>query len=83
MPFYKYKCETCGETHEALRKIDERDSNFACPSCGSSETKRLISGAPGFTTSESLGLKKAPREFREFLDGIHKRTPGSNINSRL
>jgi putative FmdB family regulatory protein len=48
MPFYEYKCETCGHEFEMLKKMS--DPNPPCPckaddaeaECGG-ETKKLIS----------------------------------------
>lgn len=41
MPYYSYKCPTCGETFEAMRKIDDRDTIIHCPHDGW-KAKRLI-----------------------------------------
>lgn len=46
MPFYEYRCEACGELHEALEKVSD-DPLVECPACGVPALQRLIS-APSF-----------------------------------
>lgn len=33
MPVYCYRCEKCGHGDERLRKVEERDRVYHCPSC--------------------------------------------------
>lgn len=73
---YQYACKPCGHNFEVTKKLAEIDRAEACPECQSGETQRVIN-VPGFTTSESLGRKKAPEDFRFFLKRLHKNTPGS------
>ncbi len=40
MPMYEYECRDCGQVIEQLRKMDEADSELACPHCGSKNTVR-------------------------------------------
>lgn len=42
MPIYEYLCEKCGHEFEREQRITE-DPIKKCPSCGSSQAKRLIS----------------------------------------
>lgn len=41
MPFYDYKCVSCGYVFEEFHSVTE-DTSFTCPKC-KGETKRLIS----------------------------------------
>lgn len=75
---YQYACKSCQHPFEVVKRLAEFDRVEACPQCNSEDTHRVITVA-GFTTSESLGRKKAPEEFRDFLKVIHKNTPGSNM----
>lgn len=34
MPTYEFKCTYCGETHDVIRKIVERDAPEICAKCG-------------------------------------------------
>lgn len=44
MPFYEYRCESCGHEMEALQKIS--DSPLVdCPECGQAALRKLISAA--------------------------------------
>jgi putative FmdB family regulatory protein len=43
MPLYEYECLRCKTRFDALRAMADADEPARCPSCGSSETRRLIS----------------------------------------
>jgi putative FmdB family regulatory protein len=44
MPFYEYRCDSCGHDFEALQKIsDEPLKN--CPACDKPDLRKLISAA--------------------------------------
>ncbi|MBL6976389.1 MAG: zinc ribbon domain-containing protein [Deltaproteobacteria bacterium] len=42
MPTYEYQCDGCGDEFEKEQRITE-PAGAVCPSCGSSDTHRLIS----------------------------------------
>ena len=42
MPAYDYRCETCGNVHEDLVKLKDRDEPQNCPQCGGTATRALI-----------------------------------------
>jgi putative FmdB family regulatory protein len=46
MPFYEYQCKSCGQTLEAMQKINDSPLR-KCPHCGKSQLTRLMS-APVF-----------------------------------
>lgn len=46
MPFYEYRCDSCGHTFEALQKFSDESLQF-CPACEKPELRKLIS-ASGF-----------------------------------
>ena len=46
MPIYDYRCEACGENHEAIQKMSEPPL-VNCPACGEPALKKQIS-APNF-----------------------------------
>ena len=76
---YHYVCTGCGHHFDVVKKLAEIDRVEVCPECVTDITKRIIH-APGFTTSESLGRRKAPDGFRDIIKTIHQSTPGSKIN---
>jgi putative FmdB family regulatory protein len=41
MPLYEFSCVKCGNKFSEIKKIG--DDSASCPSCGSDETKKLIS----------------------------------------
>lgn len=43
MPAYDYRCGQCGQTFEKTQRITE-PAGADCPTCGSSECTRLITG---------------------------------------
>ncbi len=44
MPIYEYLCAACGERFSKLQKMGADAAETACPSCGSAEVERQISG---------------------------------------
>jgi putative FmdB family regulatory protein len=44
MPFYEYRCKSCGHELEALQKISDSPL-LDCPECGEPALKKLISAA--------------------------------------
>jgi len=51
MPIYEYVCTECEHPHEALQKLSDAPLT-ACPACGKSTLKKMISAA-GFRLSGS------------------------------
>jgi putative FmdB family regulatory protein len=43
MPIYEYRCETCGETFEKIRRMQDADNPLQCPRCESEQVERLLS----------------------------------------
>jgi len=44
MPFYEYRCESCGHELEKMQKISDPPLTD-CPACGQPALKKLISAA--------------------------------------
>ncbi len=42
MPTYEYRCEACGNVHEDLVKIAQRDDPQDCRNCDGTATRALI-----------------------------------------
>ena len=42
MPLYEYRCDDCQQTFEALVRAGQADE-AGCPTCGTSEVRRLLS----------------------------------------
>lgn len=43
MPVYEFACKTCGQRFEEFTWSSADDNGATCPSCGGSETRKLIS----------------------------------------
>lgn len=80
MPLFDYQCKSCGNQFEILCKISERNNLYECPNCSSNETHQVILSSPSLVSSMRIGMNPKQREFREVLNKIHKRTPGSTLN---
>lgn len=74
---YAYRCPE-GHCFDVTKRLAEIDREERCPECGA-VGERYISTTKGFTTSESLGLKKPPEDFRHFMRVLHNNTPGSKM----
>ncbi len=62
MPIYEYKCPACGHAFERMVKMS--DPLPACPECGASEVRKLISQTSfvlkgGGWYSDHYGLKSS------------------------
>ena len=44
MPFYEYKCTSCGHEEEVLQKVSDKPLK-KCPECGKSTMKKMVSAA--------------------------------------
>ena len=82
MPMYDFKCTNTECNHEFERKTsyEERESQ-TCPECGKPADKVWAGQGPGMGDPVRLGLMKPSDGFRDVLRNIHKRTPGSQLNT--
>ena len=48
MPFYEYKCASCGHTFEKMLSVDDRNEPVKeeCPSCGEKAIEIVIGAVP-------------------------------------
>ena len=44
MPFYEYRCETCGHEMEVMQKMSDPPV-AECPACGEPNVRKLVSAA--------------------------------------
>jgi len=42
MPLYLYNCRHCGHKFELLRGMHAKDSEVACPECGTREPAKIL-----------------------------------------
>lgn len=84
MPTYCYKCEACSESFEKILKIAEMDEPLGaeCPECsvvGHVIRQIGLGQTLAFMTPESLGRKKAPEDFRNWLSAVKRANPKGDI----
>lgn len=67
MPIYEFECSRCKTVYERFMKIDERYDVLACPSCGTTEPKKLVAA---FRTNawsnflDKMERKISPEKFK-------------------
>ena len=81
MPMYEYRCDHC--QHYFLEKHTIPDMyeplSQPCPECGHLQVQKILTGAPSLGDSIRMGLRKPDEGFKEVLQKIHEKTPGSNL----
>jgi putative FmdB family regulatory protein len=84
MPNYDYHCEACGYKFEKFYTIANRNTpeNEPCPSCSEMNVKQSPC-SPAFGDAVRLGVKKPDKGFKEVLQKIHEKTPGSILNKNF
>jgi putative FmdB family regulatory protein len=54
MPIYEYQCQACDERFDKLlRSMSQAAAEVACPACGSTDVRRLISAPIVHAAGES------------------------------
>lgn len=86
MPYYTYQCKHCAYSDAVFAKISDRDLlvDTYCTQCEVGLLFRPPEAGlgTGFTSSESLGRAKAPKEFRDLMSHMKRINPGSTIKER-
>jgi putative FmdB family regulatory protein len=81
MPIYDYRCETCGYQFESRHTIENmhQPEHEPCPECQVETVVKTFRGAPGLVDPVRIGLRKPDSGFKEVLQKIHEKTPGSRL----
>jgi len=79
MPLYDYQCQECEHNFEISCKISDRGDKKECPQCGSLNTTQVIISAPQ-VNADPIGNNQHRKAFREVLNKIHTKSPGSTLN---
>jgi hypothetical protein len=77
MPRYDFKDKNTGEVFEKIMKIAEKEQYLK----DNPNMESHIGTAPAIGDSVRLGVRKADNGFKDVLQQIHQRTPGSNLNT--
>ena len=78
MPTYLFKDTATDEVFEKVMKIAELDDYLAA---NPTHQRHYDGRAPAMGDSVRLGLRKVDNGFKEVLQKIHERAPGSQIKS--
>ncbi|MEA4931782.1 MAG: zinc ribbon domain-containing protein [Anaerolineaceae bacterium] len=54
MPLYEYVCQSCKQTFETIRPFTQADQPIACPKCGRTDSRRLLSLVNAVSSGKSL-----------------------------
>lgn len=79
MPLYDFQCKECEQFFEVQCKIAERTQKKECPACGSLNTDQAFIRAPQIN-ADPIGGNQHRKAFREVLNKIHQKSPGSTLN---
>lgn len=75
MPTYTFRNKETGETFDQVMKISERDQFLET----NPHLESIITGAPMMMDPVRAGVRKVDNGFKEVLQKIHTRTPGSKL----
>lgn len=75
MPTYTFRNKETGDTFDQVMKISERDQFLE----DNPHLESIITGAPMMMDPVRAGVRKVDNGFKEVLQKIHTRTPGSKL----
>lgn len=76
MPTYSFRNKQTGEIFDQVMRIAEREEFLE----NNPHLETVITGAPAFTGDHISVVKKHDTGFKEVLQRIHEKTPGSQLN---
>ena len=76
MPTYSFRDKNTGEIFDKILRMSEREDYLT----KNPHLESVITGAPAFTGDHISAVKKYDSGFKEVLQKIHERTPGSQLN---
>jgi len=82
MPLYSYRCTKCAHSWDSTFSIANRKApeSEPCPNCKEENSvESYISGAPSYGDPVRLSFKRPDNGFKETLQRIHEKTPGSTL----
>lgn len=77
MPTYDFRNKDTGEVFEKVMKIAEKEQYLK----DNPNLESYIGRAPGMADPVNLRVRKADNGFKEVLQKIHSKTPGSQLNT--
>jgi hypothetical protein len=76
MPTYSFRDKNTGEIFDKAMRIAEREDYLS----QNPHLEQTITGAPAFTGDHISVVRKHDTGFKEVLQRIHEKTPGSQLN---
>lgn len=76
MPTYTFRNKETGEQFDQFMKISEREEYLK----QNPHLESLITGAPMMMDPMRAGVRKIDNGFKDVLQQIHSRTPGSKLD---
>lgn len=76
MPLYEFRNKETGEVFEKLLSISGKEDYLK----ENPNVEPFISSAPPLIDPVRLGVRKTDQGFKEVLQRIHEKTPGSQLN---
>jgi putative FmdB family regulatory protein len=83
MPTYEYLCEKCEHYFTQYLSISSMNvpEETPCPNCSEIAVKKVMMTAPAIGDPVRLRVRRPDNGFKEVLQKIHEKTPGSTINN--
>lgn len=83
MPTYEYLCEKCEHYFTKNTSISTmyQPEEEPCPNCLELGIHKVMMNAPAIGDAVRLRIRRPDNGFREVLQKIHEKTPGSTIKS--
>lgn len=83
MPTYEYQCEKCEHYFTKFLSIPRmlEPEGEECPNCSEKAVKKVMFTAPTLGDPVRLGITRPDGGFKEVLQKIHDKNPGSNLNT--
>ena len=75
MPTYRFKDKDTGQEFEEFMSISLREDYLK----QNPNLEQMIAGIPSIADPVTIGVTKRDSGFREVLQKIHERTPGSDL----
>jgi hypothetical protein len=76
MPLYEFRYKDTGEVFEKMMSFSSKEEYLT----QNPNVESVITSAPPTIDSVRLGVRKTDQGFKEVLQRIHEKTPGSVLN---
>ena len=74
MPTYEFRCTECLEVSSIFASVDSRPTSIVCSSCGSEETRAIVS-RPSVVLSSKSKVERLDPKYDKLVDSAMARSP--------